>query len=810
MGNKRVNFSKEKSFVLSDKFAITLLIGLPIIYFLIFAPGLLTGAKMMYGSDWLLGGYAAREKITREIAQFKTIPMWYNYIFSGLPTITGPYGDAASVYPFIRLIIPTHLFWTYLFILGFIIAGIGMYLFLKSIGISNSPAFLGSIAYMFAGNLATTTYAGHEGRLLAAAFFPLAFFFWHQAISTKKFFWFVCAGALVGISFTHAHFQLTYYGLWVAFAYFIMQLILNRKLNGYRNTIKLILYTAVSVIIALGILSVSYLPLLTNLKYTARGEVRGFEFASSWSLPAQELLDLIVPQFSGILDNYWGENMFKLHSEYFGIVFLLLGLLMLLIKFRDRRVIFFLISGVVATLIALGAQTPFFKLIYYTLPGIKRFRGPSMVFYIVAFSVIVLGAIALQFLFEHFHDKKGGKDLLKKIKKFAYIITIGFLILIFLFILGKNNIISSIQEPRKVSAFNENLSSLWNGVLITSVLIIVILILICSLCCQKIKSNTFLIVLTLLILFDLWRVDKMFLRTVDPPNVYYGADEVINYLKKDSSLFRVHPLYYERASDGLLDLYNIHNAGGYAPSPLQTYQDFLGAEKTVLYSAPNLRHSNFLNLLNIKYIISVPLPEDISKYDLQTQALINDLKSFTTKAGIELVYIGRKNLIYRNNQVLPRAFIVPDYEVIQDKDQILKRLKDPNFDPARVVIVSESISNIDRNVSSDNFHGSVKILQYSPNKIVLEAELNRDGFLVLSENYHPDWFCKVDYQPAVIYRAYHTLRAVYLKSGKHTIEFYYNSKYYNIGRVITIITYLLCAATICIEIIRARQRKLSM
>ncbi|MEO0075544.1 MAG: hypothetical protein ABIK31_05480, partial [candidate division WOR-3 bacterium] len=249
--NKPILF--HQPFDLNNKIAIIVILLLPIIYFLIFNSGLLTGAKMMYGSDWLLGGYSAREVISRQISEFKNIPMWYNFIFSGLPTVSGPYGDVASIYPFVRLLIPTHLFWTYLFIFGIMIAGIGMYLFLRSINMSNAVALLGSISYMFAGNLLSTTYAGHEGRLLAAAFFPLAFFLWHKAIITKKFIWFVCAGAIVGISFTHAHFQLTYYGLWVAFAYFVMQLIINRRENGVRNTVKLIIFAGISIIIALGI-----------------------------------------------------------------------------------------------------------------------------------------------------------------------------------------------------------------------------------------------------------------------------------------------------------------------------------------------------------------------------------------------------------------------------------------------------------------------------------------------------------------------------------------------------------------------------
>ncbi|MCX8015055.1 MAG: hypothetical protein N2748_03465, partial [candidate division WOR-3 bacterium] len=316
---------------LTDKIAVIILIVLPVIYFLIFAPGLLTGSKMMYGSDWLLGGYASRAISAQELAKYKTPSMWYQYIFGGIPV----YG--ISIYTFIQTFIPTHIFWTYLFVIGFIIAGIGMYLFLKAIGISIPVALIASVAYQFTVNLVSTTFAGHEGRMLSIAFFPLALFLWHKALTSHKFYWFVFAGALGGFSMTHAHFQLTYYGFWVALAYFIVQLIWQRKENKIKGSLKLIGLAILTIVVAVGVLAVNYIPQLANIGTGARGETRGYEFSASWSLPPRELFDLIVPQFSGILDNYWGENFFKLHTEYFGIIFFIAAILGLFVRAKERK-----------------------------------------------------------------------------------------------------------------------------------------------------------------------------------------------------------------------------------------------------------------------------------------------------------------------------------------------------------------------------------------------------------------------------------------------------------------------------------------
>lgn len=793
-------------FYLSDKTAIIILLVLPFMYFLIFAPGLLTGSKMMYGSDWLQGGYPARDIISRELSEYKSMPLWYNYIFSGLPTVAGPYGDIASIYPFIRLIIPTHIFWTYLFMFGFIAAGIGMYLFLRSLNISCLAALIGAVAYSFAGNLVSTTYAGHEGRLWAAALFPLAFFFWNKGIISHKFSWFVFAGFTAGYTYMHGHFQLLYYGMWVAFAYFIINLILNYKQNKIKTTLKLIGYAIVSIIIAAGVVAVNFLPFFSNIVISARGEMRGYEFASSWALPFKELVDIIIPQFSGILDNYWGENFFKLHSEYFGVILLLLAGITIFIKFKERRTVFFFTTSIIGTLIALGGHTPFFKLVYYLMPGAKRFRGPSMVFYLVAFSIIVLGTIGLQYIIDYNQQKKVfDQQVKKRLKRYFYFVVVIFILLIIILLITKNGISSSIKDPQKLQAFTNNIPTVWSGALISAILIIISIFLFYQLANRKLKIINLIVIIIPLICFDLWRIDKKFIKTVDNPSVYYAPDEVVNFLRNDTTLYRVYPLYYERSNDGILDLYNIQNVAGYCSNPLKRYQEFLGAGQTVMFQGPNLAFPNFLNLLNAKYIISVPLPEDISRYDARTQSMIGELRNFVNRPELELVYSGRRNVIYKNNIALPRAFLVPNYIVIKDKDKIIERLKDPNFNPLQYVIIPDSVLT-SQTITQDSFLGAAKIIEYTPNRITVETESNTQGFLVISENYHPDWFCKVDGKPTKVYPAYHTLRTVYLETGKHKVEFFYYSKFYSFGRLISTITVLFCILVIIISVYQSKSK----
>ena len=118
---------------------VAILLVLPLIYF---AP-LLSGKKMMYGSDWLLSGYAFRQWIADSVANYGSAPYWNPYVFSGLP-VRNPF----TLFTLLYTIIPVHLVWTYLFVAAAFLAGLGMYLYLKELKLPLHASFLGGIAYM--------------------------------------------------------------------------------------------------------------------------------------------------------------------------------------------------------------------------------------------------------------------------------------------------------------------------------------------------------------------------------------------------------------------------------------------------------------------------------------------------------------------------------------------------------------------------------------------------------------------------------------------------------------------------------------
>jgi hypothetical protein len=291
----------------------------------------------------------------------------------------------------------------------------------------------------------------------------------------------------------------------------------------------------------------------------------------------------------------------------------------------------------------------------------------------------------------------------------------------------------------------------------------------------KLRRSYFLFWIGALLFLDLWRWDAKFIQNFDY-QTYFQKDQVVDYLKQDKEPYRALVIQGTYPMSNYLALYGIDEAFGYHGNELRRYDEF--TEKSYLESARTQaeygqRYVSFLfgpkpDLLNVKYLLFKGVLPDTSKY--------------------KLVYrTGDKN-IYRNSAYLPRARMVYNYEVIKDKDKILQRLKEPDFDYRGTILLEEG----------PKIESSRGVLQYAPtrvqvtddkiNSMTIEAETDKPGLLVLSENDYPAWKALVDGKETKIYTADYIFRAIPLETGKHKIELVYNSKPYNIGKTSSILT----------------------
>ena len=140
--------------------------------------------------------------------------------------------------------------------------------------------------------------------------------------------------------------------------------------------------------------------------------------------------------------------------------------------------------------------------------------------------------------------------------------------------------------------------------------------------------------------------------------------------------------------------------------------------------------------------------------------------TLSTDGNYQLVHSGDVK-IYENLDVLPRAFVVHQAEVIPGDDRAIARMRDPAFDPSRTVILTDGKPLVGAG------DATAEMVSYAPEEIVVDVTTDAPGYLVLTDTFYPGWRATVDGAPAEISRADVAFRAVWLEPGAHRVEFRY-------------------------------------
>ncbi|MDP2807453.1 MAG: YfhO family protein [bacterium] len=533
---------------------------------------------------------------------------------------------------------------------------------------------------------------------------------------------------------------------------------------------------AIILVLGFSLYAVQALPLQSYLKFSPRGQDKGYQFATSYSMPPEEIINIVWPEFSGLIDKdsgdrpthwYWGRRDLKLHTEYIGVIPVLLALIGLIYSKRKKLKLFFVFFGIFALIVAFGGFTPLYYLVYYLIPGMSKFRSPAMIFNLFSFAAAVLAAAGVQTLIDGHFNKKLFNGLL---------IGLGAaLALGFVFTGAKDGMTSMLSG---FAARGWGAQALWQGYgemvkgyWIAFVILLLGALLVWMLAKRKVPLTWWAVITGLLIFAELWRVDAKFMKVVSPDD-YFSKDEVVRILERDKSLYRVMPLQVHQQGN-YLTLFGFQTVGGEHPNPLRRYNEFVGINAQRLlpdfHNILDMNGLNFMSILGVKYLLlQQPLNHpDFTIYDS---------------------CYGGQVKIYQYKKALPRAWLAGNYEVITNETEILERIKQAGFDPSRTVILEEHPVGF---VSDKQAQGSVIIDEYQPNQIKISVEALAPAIMVVSENHYPAWQAYLDGKPVKTYRADYTFRAVVVPAGKHNVEFKYQSKPFKTGLAISLISALL-------------------
>jgi hypothetical protein len=408
------------------------------------------------------------------------------------------------------------------------------------------------------------------------------------------------------------------------------------------------------------------------------------------------------------------------------------------------------------------------------LPLYNKFRAPAMTLVIAQIAMPLLGFMALNEILSGKAEKKTWLNGFK----WAAILT-GGLSLIFAVLPGIagdfSNSADSVRFPEwLIDSVTADRKSLLSADAFRSFLFIALAAAALYLWnLKKIKTNLFIGVLGILVLVDLWAVDKRYLNNDN----FVSKREAVNpfpempvdkAILQDKDLFyRVLPLQGDPFQDARASYFH-KNVGGYSAAKLRRYQEmiehhFVSEMQELIkgLQAGNqpdsvLQPLSAINMMNTRYLI----------YDLNNPPLPNP-------------------------HALGNAWFVNDFKTVANADEEIAAIKGIN--PANEVVIDKRfLQFVDGKKFQKDLSGNITLTEYKPNYLKYSAKTSSEQLTVFSEIYYANgWKAYIDGNEVPYFRVNYILRGLVLPAGDHTVEFKLHPESYYTGNTISLASSLL-------------------
>lgn len=666
------------------------------------------------------------------------IPFWNPYNFSGNPHLANYQSAVFSPFNLLFLFLPFIDAWSALILLQPLLAGLFMYLFVREIGISKVGSLISSISFMFCGFI--VVWMAYGTLAFAILYLPLALFAIEKYFGTKRPKFLLLLALTIPLSFFSGHFQISFYFLATLIFYIFVKAFVLRNIQ---STSRLL----IAVILGLVITAPQLILSAQFYLHSVRSEL----FQMGEAIPLQYLITVFAPDFFGnpVTRNDWFGH-YAEWASFIGIWPLFLAIYAP-VRLRSWRVVFFLVVGISSLALAVNSPVSLF-LVSLKIPVLAT-SALSRVIVLFSFSLAVLAGLGLDALYQDLKDKKEKKIL----------ITILVLTAVFLVSVWSMLLVDKVYPSEWLIVAKRNL-------ILPTVLFGVGTFLLLVSC----KKSVFIV---LAIYYFLFAVSFDSLRFAskwmpfDPKELVFPDTKVINVINKHIGYGRI----FGNVGAQISTYYRFPSIEGYDPLYIKRYGEFirsaesgsfLNAERSVAKISRTGKFTNrILDLLGVTLIFH-PIADTNTTWAYPV---------WKNPERFSLVFQDEKLQIFRNKEALKRAVPFYDYEVIVNKEDLLKRFYSEGFDFKNTLLLEEQPSFTPSKNRNDK--AKVKIIDYQPNKILVEALTGYQALIFLSDNYYPGWKAYVNGKETKIYRANYTFKAVEIPKGSSKIEFIYFSSF---------------------------------
>ena len=732
-------------------------------------------------------------------------PYWTGASFSGMPAypISAYYpNDLVRSLDKLLRFLPRPADYTFLYFLSF-------FVLMMALKVQWRLAILGALAFGFSTYLIIIFGAGHNSKAHAIAYMPLVLAGVLWVFQRKFLLGFIVTGLAMALEIYTNHIQMTYY---LGFCLLILGIV--ELLHAIKEKQIALFAKQAAVIIAAVVLGIgANAPRLMALKEYSESSTRGKSeltinldgsdkevtkgldkaYITQYSYSKLETFNLFIPRFMGggtieklgkdsnfyqfieakagkkvaadyskqVL-TYWGDQPIVEAPAYIGaVIFFLFFLGMFLVKGRLKQ---WLIAATIFSIILSWGRnfevlTNFF--IDY-IPLYNKFRAVSSIQVIVELCVPILGVLGLKEFFSSKITKVEKQEALKKaVFVFGGLIVIGFCLA---HLFGAFEGLRDAQQYSEVPGFLDAVIADRKAMLFSDTIRSLILVIISGgvlwfFLKEKLTSVIAIVCLTLFILFDLISVNKNYTykndeswqkaRKIEKPFIASAADKAI---LQDKTHYRVANFTVDLMNDGSTSYF--HNSiGGYHAAKLGRYQELFDFQ-----IAKN--NMQVLNMLNTKYFIIADdngIPQAQKNSDANGNVWFVDALIPVKSANEEIQTLDAIN--------------TKTAAVILENDYNKSAIQFP-IQPDSTA----AINLVNSNVTSLNYSAKTASVQ----------------FAVFSEIFYKEgWNSYIDGKLTPHYRVNYVLRGMKIPAGAHEIEFKFEPKVIEQGKVFSFISYAL-------------------
>lgn len=725
------------------------------------------------------------------------VPLWNPYSFCGTPFVAN--WHSAIFYPpnAIFLFLPAHIGINWSIAFHFFLTGALTYLFVRHLLDNRLCALLAAISFVFSGPYIIQLFPGHVFNSLP--WLPLSLLLAELALRRKQMVYYVLGGIVLALQVLAGHPQYMLYCFGALAIYLLFGAVCTcRDERSPAPLGRVCIGFVVLCAVGFSLSAVQLFPGLEYSRFSSRTVLKGPASVSELSFPPENLITLIAPGFWGDMQGarYWGRWLFWETCMYVGVAPLVLAVIGALFA-RKRHAYLFAGLALLSLVLAFGAYSPFFNLLYYHVPGFNLFRGQAKFIFLTTFSLAVLAGYGCEIVLER--ARAGGRGLTRA--AVVTLIAAGVVILLCAVTAAQGGERSSLWQqvlryragkgfegtPPLGPAEGEMMHSAYrvtiHGVAVAGILLGAAGAILLAVARGGIPFPAVGIVLITLSIADLWCFGARYIM-VSPLAACYWPRGVVEVIKSDRASYRI--CTPNIAIPGATQ--NMNNAipaiDGYETVNIGYFKEYVDFSQGVL-SQDRLtfsieRVTPMLEALNLKYVI---LPAD-------QQFAMPD---YRVRYGD-----GREN-VYARERSSPRAYVAHTARIVGDRLELLRELGKGDFAERGLVLFGSDpgvrLSGPARGAPA----AQTDIVVDRPGETVIAARLTAPGFLVLSDTWYPGWKAYVDGAERPVLRANYAFRAVYLEAGRHTIRFIYRPASFRYGAMMTLATALalIALALIC-------------